>query len=98
MASSSLVYDGLEFKERSTLNKYAALKKRLGVFTVVSMATLVPALILLLRSYVSPSGGSQYLYLVFLAISIPFSVLSFRDNSKLTEIINSNDVRHVNFA
>ena len=58
------------------------------------MATLAPALALLLLTYVSPKTTSPYLYLVFLAVSIPFSVLSFRANSKITEIINSNEVRH----
>ena len=52
----------------------------------------------MLLHYVSPSSTSPYLYLVFLGISIPFSILSFMANSKLTDIINSNDVRHVGFA
>jgi hypothetical protein len=97
-AARSLVYDGLEFKEKETLAQYVSLKRRFGFSTFISMATLAPALVLLLLSYVSPSTAPSYLYLVFLAISIPFSVLSFRANSKLTEIINSNDVRHVGFA
>ncbi len=96
-AAHALVYDGLEFKEKEILVKYVALKRRFRIFTFVSMATLAPALVLLLSSYVSPSTTSPYLYLVFLAISIPFSVLSFRANSTLTEMINSNDVRHVRF-
>jgi len=96
--SPPLVYDGLEFKEKATLAQYVSLKRRFGVSTFVSMATLAPALALLLLSYVSPKTESPYLYLVFLAISIPFSVLSFTANSKITEIINSNDVRHVGFA
>lgn len=93
-----LVYDGLEFKEKTILAQYVSLKRKFGISTFVSMATLAPALVLLLFSYVSPSTTSPYLYLVFLAISIPFSILSFRSNSKLTEIINSNEVRHVAFA
>ena len=97
MAAQSLVYDGLEFKEKELLAKYVALKRRFSVFTFVSMATLAPALLLLLLSYVSPSTTSPYLYLVFLAISIPFSVLSFRANSRITDMINSNEVRHVRF-
>jgi hypothetical protein len=96
--SPPLVYDGLEFKEKATLAQYVSLKRRFGISTFVSMATLAPALALLLLSYVSPKTTSPYLYLVFLAISIPFSVLSFRANSKITDIINSNDVRHVGFA
>ena len=97
VAAQSLVYDGLEFKEKELLVKYVALKRRFSVFTFVSMATLAPALLLLLLSYVSPSTTSPYLYLVFLAISIPFSVLSFRANSRITDMINSNEVRHVRF-
>jgi hypothetical protein len=97
-AAPALVFDGLEFKEKETLARYAAVKRRFRISTFVSMATLAPALVLLLLSYASPSTTSPYLYLVFLAISIPFSVLSFRANSKLTEIINSNDVRHIGFA
>ena len=96
--SPTLVYDGLEFKERATLAQYVSLKRRMGVSTFVSMATLAPALALLLLSYLSPSTASPYLYLVFLAVSIPFSVLSFRANSKLTEIVNSNEVRHTRFV
>lgn len=92
------VYDGFEFKERETLTKYIVLKRRFSLFTFVSMATLAPALVLLLFSYVSPSATSPYLYLIFLAVSIPFSILSFRANSRLTEMINSNEVRHVRFA
>ena len=97
-SSPPLVYDGLEFKEQATLAQYASLKRRMGISTFLSMATLAPAIALLLLSYLSPSTASPYLYLVFLAVSIPFSVLSFRANSKMTEIINSNDVRHVGFA
>ncbi len=97
-APRALVFDGLEFKERETLAQYVAVKRNLGIATFASMATLAPALVLLLISYVSPSTTSPYLYLVFLAVSIPFSILSFKANSKLTEIINSNDVRHVRFS
>jgi hypothetical protein len=97
-SSPALVYDGLEFKEKATLAQYVSLKRRMGVSTFISMATLAPALALLLLTYLSPKTTSPYLYLVFLAVSIPFSVLSFRANSKITEIINSNDVRHVGFA
>jgi hypothetical protein len=96
-AARTLVYDGLEFKEKELLAKYVALKRRFSIFTFVSMATLAPALLLLLLSYVSPKTTSPYLYLVFLAISIPFSILSFRANSRLTDMINSNEVRHVRF-
>jgi hypothetical protein len=97
-AARSLVYDGLEFKEKATLAQYVSLKRKFSLSTFISMATLAPALVLLLLSYVSPKTTSPYLYLVFLAVSIPFSVLSFRANSKMTEIINSNEVRHVAFA
>lgn len=97
-SSPALVYDGLEFKEKATLAQYVSLKRMMGVSTFVSMATLAPALALLLLTYVSPKTTSPYLYLVFLAVSIPFSVLSFRANSKITEIINSNEVRHTNFS
>jgi len=97
-SSPALVYDGFEFKEKATLTQYASLKRRMAVATFISMATLAPALALLLLTYVSPKTTSPYLYLVFLAVSIPFSVLSFRANSKITEIINSNEVRHVGFA
>jgi hypothetical protein len=96
--SHPLVFDGLEFKEKETLAQYVAVKRRFGISTFISMATLAPALVLLLLSYVSPKTTSPYLYLAFLAVSIPFSILSFRANSKLTEIINSNEVRHVGFA
>ncbi len=93
-----MVYDGLEFDRKDLLAQYVALKRRFSIFTFVSMATLAPALLLLLASYISRSTTPPYLYLVFLAVSIPFSVLSFRANSKLTEMINSNEVRHVRFA
>jgi hypothetical protein len=97
-ATPALVYDGLEFQQKETLAQYVALKRRFSISTVISMATLAPALVLLLLSYIEPKTTSPYLYLVFLAVSIPFSILSFSANSKLTEIINSNDVRHVGFA
>jgi len=96
--SPALVYDGFEFKEKATLAQYVSLKRRMSVTTFISMATLAPALALLLLTYVSPKTTSPYLYLVFLAVSIPFSILSFRANSKLTEIINSNEVRHIGFG
>jgi hypothetical protein len=96
--AGDMVYDGLEFKEKDTLSQYVALKKRFSIATFASMATLAPAIILLMVSYVSPKTTSPYLYLVFLAISIPFSIVSFRANSKLTEIINSNEVRHTRFG
>ena len=97
-ASPAVVYDGLEFKERATLAQYISQKRRMKVSTLVSMVTLAPALALLLLSYVEPKAYPDYLYLVFLGVSIPFSVVSFRANSKITEIINSNDVRHVGFS
>ena len=97
-AAHALVYDGFEFKEKETLAQYVAVKRRFGIATLVSMATLAPALVLLLLTYVSPKTTSPYLYLVFLAVSIPFSILSFKANSRLTEIINSNEVRHVGFG
>jgi hypothetical protein len=96
-AAHAIVYDGLEFKEKEVLAKYIALRRRFSAFTFLSMATLAPALLLLLLTYVSPKTTSPYLYLVFLAISIPFSILSFRANSRLTDMINSNEVRHVRF-
>ena len=98
VSSPALVYDGFEFKEKATLAQYVSLKRRMSVTTFISMATLAPALALLLLTYVSPKTTSPYLYLVFLAVSIPFSILSFRANSKLTEIINSNEVRHIGFG
>ncbi|MDA4118853.1 MAG: hypothetical protein OK455_10995 [Thaumarchaeota archaeon] len=97
-SGAAMIYDGFEFKEKEMMTKYVALKTRFKIATFVSMATLAPALVLLLLSYVSPSAYPQYLYLVFLAVSIPFSILSFRANSGLTEIINSNEVRHVAFT
>ncbi len=98
MSGATTTYDGFEFKEKETLTRYVALKKRFRIATFASMASLAPALVLLLLSYASPSAYPQYLYLVFLGVSIPFSVLSFRANSGITEIINSNEVRHVTFA
>jgi len=94
---SSLVYDGFEFKEKDTLARYVSLKRRVSLFTLISIATLGPALVFFLESYISPKTSTPYLYLVFIAISIPFTVLSFQANSKLTELVNSNDVRHVGF-
>ena len=96
--SPGVVYDGLEFKERAMLARYISLKRRMKVSTLVSMVTLAPALALLLLSYVEPKAYPEYLYLVFLAVSIPFSILSFQANSKLTEMINTNEVRHVAFG
>ena len=94
---SGLVYDGWEFREKETLARYVALKRKLSVFTLVSIAALGPALVLFLEAYASPKTTPPYLYLAFIAISFPFTVLSFRANSKLTELMNSNDVRHVGF-
>lgn len=91
------VYDGFEFKEKVTKDLYVSLKRRLGVSTAISIVSIVPGFFLLLQSFLSPSSAPQYLYLVFLGISFPFSALSFRTNSRLTELINSNDVRHVGF-
>ena len=96
-SGTAMIYDGFEFKEKETLTKYVALKTRFKIATFVSMASLAPALVLLLLSYISPAAYPQYLYLALLGISIPFSVLSFRTNSRITEIINSNEVRHVAF-
>ena len=96
-SANPTVYDGFEFKERATKDLYVSLKRRMSVATTISIMAIVPGFALLLQSYLSPSGSPQYLYLVFLAISLPFSVLSFRTNSRLTELINSNDVRHVGF-
>ncbi len=93
-----MVYDGFEFKERETLRKYVALKNRFKIATLVSLASMAPALALLLLSYIEPSKYPSYLYLIFLVVSIPFSVLSFQANSRLTEMINTNDVRHVSFG
>lgn len=93
-----MTYDGFEFKEEETMRRYIATKNRFRVATLVSMASLAPALALLLLSYIQPSAYPQYLYLVFLAVSVPFSILSFQANSKLTEMINTNEVRHVAFA
>ena len=93
-----MTYDGFEFKEKETLKRYVPTKNMFKIATFVSMASLAPALALLLLSFVEPSAYPQYLYLVFLAVSIPFSVLSFQANSKLTEMINTNEVRHVGFA
>jgi hypothetical protein len=98
LSDSGIVYDGLEFKEQAILNRYVALKRRLTISTLVSFVTLAPAMALLVISYVSPSTVSPYLYLVFLGASIPSSVLSFRANSNLTDMMNSNEVRHVTFA
>jgi hypothetical protein len=97
-ASPAVVYDGLEFKERAMLTKYISQKRRMKICTLVSMTTLAPALALLLLSYLEPEAYPEYLYLVFLAVSIPFSILSFQANSRLTEMINSNEVRHVTFG
>ena len=91
------VYDGFEFKEKATMDLYASLKRRMGISTAISIMAIVPGFVLLLESYLSPSSTPSYYYLVFLGISLPFSVLSFRTNSRLTEIINSNDVRHVGY-
>ncbi len=93
-----LICDGFEFKEIETMRKYVALKNRFRIATFLSMASMAPALTLLLLSYVEPSGYPQYLYLAFLAVSIPFAILSSQANSKLTEIINTNEVRKVSFA
>ncbi len=97
MSNSPLVYDGLEFKEKEILARYRSLKRRLGISSVISIMTIIPAMGLLVLYYVSPSSTSPYLYLVFLGVSIPFTILSFLSNSKITEIINSNEVRHVGF-
>ena len=96
--SPALVYDGFEFKEKETLARYVSLKRRFSISTFLSLATALPAVVLLLLYYLSPSTESPYLYLVFLAASLPFSALSFTSNSKITEIVNSNEVRHVVFA
>jgi hypothetical protein len=93
-----MTYDGFEFKEKETLKRYVATKNRFKVATFISMASLAPALVLLILSYVEPSAYPQYLYLLFLAVSVPFSILSFQANSRLTEMINTNEVRHVGFA
>ena len=93
-----MIYDGFEFKDRETMKRYVGLKNRFKIATFVSMAALAPGLALLLLSYVDPSAYPQYLYLVFLAVSVPFSILSFQANSRLTEMINTNEVRHVGFS
>lgn len=98
MSTAPLVFDGLEFKERETLARYVSLKRTLGISSIISLATVAPAMGLLLLYYVSPHSTSPYLYLVFLGISIPFTYLSFTSHSKMTELLNSNDVRHVAFA
>lgn len=94
---ASLTYDGFEFREEATMRRYATLKSRARIESVLGMVALGPGLALLFLSYLEPSAYPEYLYLLFLAVSIPFSVQSFRDNSRLTEIVNTNEVRHVAF-
>lgn len=95
---ASTVYDGFEFREKETKDLYVSLKRRLGISTAISIMAIIPGFALLLQSFLSPSSAPQYLYLVFLGISLPFSALSFRTNSRLTELINTNEVRHVAFG
>jgi hypothetical protein len=89
---STLRRDGLEFSDEETLKRYINLKRRVTIFSTLSLVTMVPALLLFFSSFISSS--TSYVYLVFLAVSIPFVVLSYQANSKLTEMLNSDEVRH----
>jgi len=91
--SSHLVYDGFEFKDEETLRRYKSLKRTLSVASVLSIAALLPALAIFFSGLLSAS--TSYLYIIPLAVGGGFGVLSYRANSRLTELINSEEVRHV---
>ncbi len=85
---SSILYDGFEFKDKDLLARYVRLKRRLRVFSSIGVVTILPSLFLLF------SQRSSYFYLLPLSIGIVSLMLSSRANSKLTEIINSDEVRY----
>lgn len=93
-------HDGLEFKEEETLARYKKFKRTLRIFSALSIAMVLPSMLLFffyyfLASTSSSSSTSTYIYLVPLAIGGVCTALSIRANSRLTEIINSDEVRHI---
>ncbi len=85
---SAILYDGFEFKDKELFARYVRLKRRLRVFSYLGVVTLLPSLFLLF------SQRSSYFYLLPLSIGIVSLMLSSRANSKLTAIINSDEVRY----
>jgi hypothetical protein len=91
--SSHLLYDGFEFRDEETLKRYKRLKRTLSVTSLLSIAALLPALAMFFSGMISAS--TSYFYVIPLAVGGVFGVLSYRANSRLTELINSEEVRHV---
>jgi ABC-type transport system involved in cytochrome bd biosynthesis fused ATPase/permease subunit len=89
-----LQHDGLEFEEEETLARYKKFKTTLKISSLLSIVTVLPSMLLFFSSYFLSSSPS-YIYLIPLAIGGAFTALSIRANSKLTEIINSDEVRHI---
>lgn len=90
---SQLLYDGFEFRDEETLKRYKRLKRTLSVTSLLSVAALLPALALWFSGLLS--GSTSYIYLIPLAVGGGLGVLSYRANSKFTELINSEEVRNV---
>ena len=89
-------HDGLEFEEEETLARYKKFKTTLKISSILSIVTVLPSMLLFFSSYfLSSSQSISYIYLIPLAIGGAFTALSIRANSKLTEIINSDEVRHI---
>ena len=88
-----ILYDGFEFRDQETLRRYKRLKRSLSVTSLLSVAALLPALALFFSGMLS--GSTSYIYLIPLAVGGVFGILSYRANSRLTELINSEEVRHV---
>jgi hypothetical protein len=88
----TIQYDGLEFKDEETLGHYKNLKRTFAIASTVTIFTLIPSLFLFISSLTS---SSSYVYLVPLAFGGVFSLFSYRANSKLTELLNSDEVRHI---
>jgi hypothetical protein len=88
----SILYNGFEFKDEETFSLYKKLQIRFMVASSVSVFTLLPALLLFVLSL---GSSSSYVFLIPLAVGVVFSVFSYRANSRLTELLNSDEARHL---
>jgi hypothetical protein len=88
-----ILYNGFEFRDEETLKRYKRLKRTLSITSLLSVAALLPALALFFTGLLTAS--TSYIYLIPLAVGGGLGVLSYRANSRFTELINSEEVRHV---
>ena len=86
-----ILYDGFEFENEIALGRYKRLRLIFLVTSLLSVATIIPALFMFV---ISLASSFSYTYLIPLAVGGVFSVFSYWSNSRLTELVNSDEVRH----